>query len=47
MPVEPLQAADPGVRRIAAAVEASLDTLVAAATESIWAEVPAYAGQPR
>jgi PucR C-terminal helix-turn-helix domain/GGDEF-like domain len=46
MPVEPLRAADPGVRRIAAAVEASLDTLVAATVESIWAEVPAYAASP-
>jgi PucR C-terminal helix-turn-helix domain/GGDEF-like domain len=46
MLVEPLQAADPGVRRIAAAIEASLDTLVAAATESIWAEVPAYPASP-
>lgn len=32
----------PGLPRIAAVVEASLDTLVAAATEAIWAEVPAY-----
>lgn len=36
-------AAQPGVRRIVAAVEASLDTLVPAATEAIYAEVPAYA----
>ena len=46
MLVEPLQAADLGARRIAAAVEASLDTLVATATESIWAEVPAYPASP-
>jgi len=43
MPVVPLSAADPGVRRIADAVQASLDEMVAAATEAIWAEVPAYA----
>ncbi len=30
MPVQPLSASHPGVRRIAAAVEASLDTLIAA-----------------
>jgi hypothetical protein len=46
MPVEPLRGADPGVRQIAAAVEASLDTLIAATVESIWAEVPAYAASP-
>jgi len=34
----------PGVRQLAAAVEASLDPLVTAATEAIWAEVPAYSG---
>ena len=33
---------EPGLRRIVARVEASLDTLVEAATEAIWAEVPAY-----
>ena len=31
-----------GLRRTVAEVEASLDALVAAATEAIWAEVPAY-----
>ena len=33
---------EPGLRRIVAEVEASLDALVEAATEAIWAEVPAY-----
>ena len=40
--MEPPSASHPGVERIAGTVEASLDTLVAAATEAIWAEVPAY-----
>ena len=39
----PLSAADPSVRRIAAAVQASLDEMVSVATEAIWAEVAAYA----
>jgi PucR C-terminal helix-turn-helix domain/GGDEF-like domain len=33
---------EPGLRRIVTKVEASLGTLVEAATEAIWAEVPAY-----
>ena len=33
---------EPELRRIVATVEASLDTLVEAAAEAIWAEVPAY-----
>src|SRR5262249_32990344 len=40
--MRPPSASHPGVERITATVEASLDTLVAAATEAIWAEVPAY-----
>jgi hypothetical protein len=40
--METLSGVHPGVERIAAAVEASLDTIVVAATEAIWAEVPAY-----
>ena len=36
--------ARPGVRQLAAAVEASLDPLIMAATDAIWAEVPAYSG---
>jgi PucR C-terminal helix-turn-helix domain/GGDEF-like domain len=42
VPVEPLSAAHPGVQRIAAGVKASLDAMIAAAVEAIWAEVPAY-----
>src|SRR5262245_29026506 len=34
----------PGVERIAATVEASLEEIIEAATETIWAEVPAYGG---
>jgi hypothetical protein len=41
--VQPLSVSHPGVPRIAAAVQASLEEMVAAATEAIWAEVPAYA----
>src|SRR5271165_3662587 len=43
MAVVPLSTSHPGTQRIAAAVQASLDEMVAAATEAIWAEVPAYA----
>jgi hypothetical protein len=45
MPTQPLSphpGPHPGVPRIAAAVRASLDPLVATATDAIWAEVPAY-----
>jgi len=42
MPVEPLSASHPGAHRIAAAVETSLDKMVSAAVDAIWAEVPAY-----
>ena len=42
MPVESLSAADPGAQRIAAAVQLSLDEMVSAAVDAIWAEVPAY-----
>jgi len=41
--MEPLSVLSPGVRQIAVAVEASLEELVSAAAEAIWAEVPAYA----
>ena len=41
--MEPLSAVPPGVRQIVTAVEASLEKLVLAATEAVWAEVPAYA----
>jgi PucR C-terminal helix-turn-helix domain/GGDEF-like domain len=41
--VEPLSVSHPGVQHIAAAVEASLDQMVTAAVDAIWAEVPAYA----
>ena len=41
--MEPLSAVPPGVRRIVVAVEASLEKLVSAGAEAIWAEVPAYA----
>ena len=44
--MEPLSAVPPGVRRIVVAVEASMEKLVSAATEAIWAEVPAYAASP-
>jgi hypothetical protein len=37
-------AARPGAERIAAAVRASLEEIIEAATEAIWAEVPAYGG---
>jgi len=40
--VESLSPSHPGVPRIAAGVQASFDTMVAAATEAIWSEVPAY-----
>jgi hypothetical protein len=42
--MQPLSASHPGTKRIAAAVEASLDAMVTAAVDAIWAEVPAYAG---
>jgi hypothetical protein len=44
--VEPLSAVPPGVRQIVVAVEASLEKLVSAAAEAIWADVPAYAASP-
>jgi hypothetical protein len=44
--MEPLSAVPPSVRQIVAAVEASLEKLVSAAAEAIWAEVPAYAASP-
>jgi len=44
--MEPLRSVPPGVRQIVMAVEASLEKLVSAATEAIWAEVPAYAASP-
>lgn len=40
--MEPLSASHPGAQRIVAAVKESLDTMVSAAVEAIWAEVPAY-----
>jgi hypothetical protein len=49
MPVcrtEPLSALPPGARQIVVAVEASMEKLVSAAAEAIWAEVPAYAASP-
>jgi sugar diacid utilization regulator len=42
--MEPINAADPAIARIAAAVRASMDDLVAAAVREIWDEVPAYPG---
>src|SRR5215469_1398882 len=42
MPVESLSPSHPGVPRIAAGVRTSLEAMVAAAVEAIWAEVPAY-----
>jgi len=42
MPVESLSPSHPGVPRIAAGVQASLEAMVTAAVEAIWAEVPAY-----
>jgi len=44
--MEPFSAVPPGVRQIVVAVEASLEKLVSAATEAVWAEVPAYAASP-
>ncbi|MBV9208709.1 MAG: helix-turn-helix domain-containing protein [Actinobacteria bacterium] len=44
--MEPLSAVPPGVQQIVTAVEASLEKLVSAATDAIWAEVPAYAASP-
>ena len=40
--MESLSPSHPGVPRIAAGVQASLEAMVAAAVEAIWAEVPAY-----
>ena len=40
--VEPINAADPAIARIAAAVRASMDGMVAAAVQEIWDQVPAY-----
>ena len=47
--VEPINAADAAVAdaavaRIAAAVQASMDDLAAAAVQEIWDQVPAYPG---
>src|SRR6266851_4069398 len=42
--MEPLNAADAAAARIAAAVQASLDDMVAAAVQAIWDQVPAYPG---
>src|SRR6266542_1518522 len=42
MPVDPTSDFPPAAARIAAAVETSLDTMVAAAVEAIWEQVPAY-----
>jgi hypothetical protein len=44
--MEPISAVPPGVRQIVMAVEASMEKLISAATEAIWAEVPAYAASP-
>ncbi|HXO24087.1 MAG TPA: PucR family transcriptional regulator, partial [Streptosporangiaceae bacterium] len=40
--MDSLSPSHPGVPRIAAGVQASFDAMVAAATEAIWTEVPAY-----
>ena len=42
--MEPPDAAHPAMTAIATAVRASLDTLVPAAVEDIWDQVPAYSG---
>jgi hypothetical protein len=42
MPTAPLSVSHPGVQKLAAAVTASLESLVEAATGAIFAEVPAY-----
>lgn len=42
MPAVPLSVSHPGVQKIAETVAASLDSLIEAATEAIFAEVPAY-----
>lgn len=44
--MEPLTAVPPGIRQIVMAIEGSLEKLVSAAAEAIWAEVPAYAASP-
>ena len=44
--MEPLSALPPGARQIVVAVEASMEKLVSAAAEAIWAEVPTYAASP-
>src|SRR5215472_13071804 len=46
MPTEPTAGLLEARARIAAAIEANLDELVAAAAEAIWAEVPAYRDSP-
>jgi hypothetical protein len=40
--MEPLSVSHPAARRISAALEASLDGMVAAAVDAIWEQVPAY-----
>jgi len=42
--MNPASNPSPAVQRIAAAVEASLDSVVSAAVEAIWEQVPAYLG---
>jgi len=42
--VEPINAADPAIARIALGVRSSIDDLVAAAVQEIWDQVPAYPG---
>jgi PucR C-terminal helix-turn-helix domain/GGDEF-like domain len=42
--MEPINAADPAIARIAVAVHASMDDMVAAAVQDIWDQVPAYPG---
>jgi hypothetical protein len=42
--VEPINAADSAIARIAVAVQASMDDMVAAAVQEIWDQVPAYPG---
>ena len=45
--MEPISAADPAIARIAAAVRASMDDMVAAAVQEIWDQVSAYPGPAR
>ena len=42
--MKPLSVSHPAAGRIAAALEASLDGMVAAAVEAIWEQVPALPG---